>query len=120
MKLDRLLGLILLVFAIPIASFAAKNSKDITLDQTTKIGSTELQAGTYRVTWNGSGPQVEVDFWQNRKSVASATANLVNAPGDYSSAVQVRTETDNTAVLEEIDFNKMKLVFPQSESASGN
>jgi len=120
MKFDRVLGLILLVVAIPVASFAAKNSKEITLDQTTKVGSTELQAGTYRVTWDGSGPQVEVDFSQNRKTVASSTANLVNARSDYPSAVQVRTESDNSTVLEEIDFNKMKLVFPQSESPSGN
>lgn len=120
MKSTRILASALLLLALPVASFAAKNSKDVTFDRTTRVGNTELQAGTYKVSWNGTGSQVEVDFSQNKKTVASTTAQIVNAPSPYDSAVQVRAESSDSAVLEELDFKNLELVFRQSEQPSGN
>lgn len=119
MKSTRILASALLLLALPVASFAAKNSKNVTFDQTTQVGNTELQPGTYKVSWNGTGSQVEVDFSQNKKTVASTTAQIVNAPGPYDSAVQVSKETGNS-VLEELDFKNLELVFRQSNQPSGN
>jgi hypothetical protein len=108
-----------LLLTLPVAVFAAKNRKEITFDKTTTIGATELQPGTYTVAWTGAGPEVQVDFSQNRKSVFSTTAKLVNASGPYDSAVQTRNEGNDSAVLEEIDFKNLQLIFPQTEQPSG-
>ena len=120
MKSSRTLLFALFLLALPAALFAAKNSKEITLDKTTKVGSTELQPGTYRVEWNGTGPQVQVNFSQDKKNVATTTAKLVNARSPYESAVQVQTDGNNAAVLQEIDFKNLQLIFPQSDQPSGN
>ena len=108
-----------LLLTLPVAVFAAKNRKEITFDKTTKIGATELQPGTYTVAWSGTGPEVQVEFSQNKKNVVGTTAKLVNAPGPYDSAVQTRNEGNDSAVLEEIDFKNLQLIFPQTEQPSG-
>jgi hypothetical protein len=119
LKSTHTLAFLLLSVMLPIASFAATHNKEITLDKATKVGATELQAGTYKVSWNGNGPNVEVDFLKNRKVVASTTAKLGNAQGEMDS-VQTRNVDSDTAVLEELDFKNTQLVFPTADQPSGN
>lgn len=120
MKSVRAFIFVLLLFTLPVVSFAAKNSKEVTFDKVTKVGNAELQPGTYRVAWNGTGPQVEVDFSHNGKNVTSTTAKLVNGPSEYDSAIRLRTGANDSTVLEEIDFRNQQLVFSQPEQPSGN
>ena len=120
MKSSRTYLLTLLLLGLSITAFAAKNSKEVTFDKTTKVGNTDLQPGTYRVAWSGTGPQVEVDFSQNKKNVATAAAKLVTAPSEYDSAIRVRDEGGVSAVLEELDFKNLQLVFLQQDQPSGN
>lgn len=122
MKSTRRFLTILFLLALPVASLAAKNSKEVTFDTAVKVGSTQLDAGTYRVTWNGSGPQVEVNFSQNGKTITSATAQLSNDPGPYDAAVQLGMDSDGSAILREIDFKNLELVFssPDQPPTSGN
>jgi hypothetical protein len=110
---------LLLSVILPIASFAVTHNKEITLDQATKVGTSELRPGTYQVSWNGNGPNVEVDFLKNRKVVASTTAKLGNAQGGIDS-IQTRTVDSNSAILEELDFKNTQLVFPTTDQQSGN
>lgn len=119
MKSTHTLAFLLLSVMLPVASFAAAHNKEITLDQATKVGTTELQPGTYKVSWNGSGPNVEVDFLKNRKVVASTTAKLGTAQGGIDS-IQTRTVDSNSAILEELDFKNTQLVFPTTDQPSGN
>lgn len=116
----RSLALLMLLSVLPAASFAASNSKEITLDKTTKVGTTDLQPGTYKVAWKGTGPTVEVDFLQNRKVVASTSAKLENNQSGYDSAVQTSAVNSDSAILREIDFKKTQLVFATGDSSSGN
>lgn len=116
----RSLALFLLLFMLPAASFAASNSKEITFDKTTKVGTTELEPGTYKVAWKGTGPTVDVDFSKNNKVVASTTAKLGSNRSGYDSAVQVRTVNSDSAILETIDFKNAELVFPTEDAPSGN
>ena len=119
LKSTHTLSFLLLSVMLPIASFAATHSKEITLDKATKVGATELQPGTYKVSWNGTGPNVEVDFLKNRQVVASTTAKLGNTQGQVDS-MQTRTVSPDTAVLEELDFKNTQLVFPTADQQSGN
>jgi hypothetical protein len=105
---------------LPLASFAAANSKEVTFDKTIKVGTTELAPGTYKVAWKVTGATAEVDFWQNKKVVASTTAKLENNRSEYDAAVQVRNVNSDSAVLQEIDFKNAQLVFSSEDTSSGN
>jgi len=122
MKSTRTLAFIGLLFLLPVASFAAKNSKQVTFDSVTKIGTTDVQPGTYKVEWNGAGPEVKVDFLQNKKLVASTSAKLVNGAGEFDSAIQTRRVNADSVVLDELDYKNFQLVFPDSgaQQPSGN
>ena len=117
---SRSLGLFLLLFMLSAASFAASNSKEITFEKTTKVGTTDLQPGTYKVVWKGTGPTVEVDFWQNKKVVVTTSAKLENNRSGYDSAVQTSDVSSDSAILREIDFKNTELVFVTGDSSSGN
>lgn len=116
----RSFALLLLLSVLPAASFAASNSKEITFDKTIKVGTTDLQPGTYKVAWKGTGPTVEVDFWQNRKVVATTSAKLQNNQSGYESAVQTSDVNSGSAILREIDFKNSELVFGTEDTSSGN
>lgn len=122
MKSTRTAAFIALLFMLPVASFAAKNSKQVTFESITKIGTTDVQPGTYKVEWNGTGSEVTVDFLQNKKVVATSTAKLVNGPGEFDSAIQTRRVDANSVVLDELDYKTFQLVFPDSgaQQPSGN
>ncbi len=117
LKSIRTFAFILLALLQPAALFAQKHSKQVNFDQTTKVGSTELKPGNYKVVWDGEGPDVEVNFQQNNKTMANATAKLANAPGPYDAAVVVTNDSTNAVVLEELDFKNLELVFSQPSPA---
>jgi maltodextrin utilization protein YvdJ len=110
----------LFLLALPIASFAAKNSKEVTFDTPVKVGDTQLDAGTYKVAWSGTGSQVEVSFSQNGNNVAGATAELRNESGPYDSAMVLDPQEDGSVVLKELDFKNVELVFSNQNQPSGN
>ena len=113
-------SLALFLFLLPAASFAASNSKEITFDKATKVGTTQLQPGTYKVVWKGTGSAVEVDFLQNKKVVATTSAKLENNRSGYDSAVQTSDVNSDSAILREIDFKNTELVFATDDTSSGN
>jgi len=94
------------------------------LDQPAEIGSTQLQAGTYQVEWNGTGPDVHVNIMQHNKTVASTTAQLkMNDKAASQDAVVTAPVPNNSSEkqIAEIDFSKHKeaLIF-NSNSANGS
>ena len=119
MKSIRTFAFILLALGQPAALLAQSHSKQVKFDQTTKVGATELQPGDYKVVWDGDGPDVEVNFQQDNKTMASATAKLANAPGPYDAAVVVKEDGTDSVILEELDFKDLELVFSQSTPDPG-
>lgn len=117
--LTRLLSLLLLL-ALPMASFGATQHKDVTLTENTRVGNVELQPGIYKIVWSGTGSNIEVDFWKDRKVVATANATVANGPSEFDSAVQIREVSSGSAILEEIDFKTAQLKFSQGEQPAGN
>ena len=117
---SRSLAFLLLLFMLPAASFAASNSKQVTFDKTTKVGTTDLAPGTYKVAWNGTGSTVNVDFSQGKKVVASTTAKLANNQSGNSFSVSVQTEDSGAAILQKIDYKTTELVFSAESAPSGN
>ena len=116
----RSLALFLVLLMLPAASFAASNSKEITFDKTTKVGTTELEPGTYKVVWNGTGQTVDVSFSKNKKVVASTTAKVESNQSGYDFAVLVRKVNPDSAILQKIDVKSTELVFSTEDAPSGN
>lgn len=117
---SRSLAFLLFLFMLPAASFAASNSKEVTFDKTTKVGTTDLAPGTYKVAWNGTGASANVDFSQGKKVVASTTAKLETNESGNSFAVSVQTADSGPSILQKIDYKTTELVFSAENAASGN
>ena len=108
-----------MVFLIPALTFAGtKNSANLQLDQPVKVAGSQLAPGQYKLTWEGSGPDVTVNFAEGKTIVASAPAKLVSNPNK-----QEAVETDSatgTAVLQAVDLRNITIHFENSAPGAGN
>ena len=112
--MKRFASLILLSTLIAVTAFAADGgSGKIRLDSAVKVGTTELPAGDYKVTWTGSGANTEVTLTQGKTKV-TAPAQLVEVRRN-SDGVSTRSE-NGSRVLTEIQFQKQTLVLQNSPS----
>src|SRR6266536_4249635 len=73
-----------------------KDSEHITFSEPVMVAGTLLKADTYKVVWDGSGPQVQVSFMKGSKTVVTVSAKLVTQSNPYDGAVEVKTVGDNT------------------------
>jgi len=112
----------LLVFALSFTSLAAakRNSATVQITEPVTIASTQLQPGKYRLTWDGAGPNVQVSFLKGKKTVATVPATLLDQASRYSGAVDTKMGSDNSRVLEEIQWKKMALKFDETGSGGSN
>ena len=63
--MKRILSVLTVVSLMTIAAFAADaGSGTVRLDSSVKVGSTDLPAGSYKVTWTGSGDNAQVTLKQ--------------------------------------------------------
>ncbi len=72
-------ALILALLSVP--AFAAKNSQTVNFSDAVTVGSTQLPAGEYKVTWDGTGSSVQVTLEQKGKShpaTATVAAKVVD------------------------------------------
>ena len=114
--MKNIASLLMLTAAISLSAFAADSgSGRIHLDNAVKVGSTELPAGDYKVSWNGSGDNAQVVLKQG-KTTATAAAQVVDVRRN---AEAVGTKTENgTRVLTEIQFKDKTLKLQDSNSQS--
>lgn len=112
--MKRFASIILLSALIAVTAFAADGgSGKVRLDSAVKVGSTELPAGDYKVTWTGSGTNAEVTLTQGKTRVTTpAQVVEVSRKND---AISTKSE-NGTRVLTEIQFQKQTLVLQNSPS----
>jgi hypothetical protein len=80
----------------------------MTLAQPAMIGSTQLKAGTYKVQWDGTGPNVQVNIMKDKNTVATTPAELkTNDSAAFQDAVVLKTNGNHQQIAE-IDFGKHK------------
>ena len=112
-------ALLAMVFAVPAISMAAtKSQENLSLSTATKVGNSQLQPGDYKVVWEGNGPDVQVRFVQGTKTIATATAKVVQQPAVYDGAVETTSADKNSRILTSIEWNKQSLVFTNPASTS--
>ena len=106
--------LLILATLVSVAAFAAESgSGKIHLTNSVKVGSTELPAGDYKVTWSGSGDKAQVTLTQG-KNVATATAR-VEAAHQNNDSVTV-TSQNGDRILDEIQVHGTTLVLENGQS----
>ena len=116
-KYSALLALV--TFALSLGAFAKdRNEGKFKLSQTAQIGSTQLQPGDYKITWEGTGSDVQVKILQGKNVVATTSAKLVDKsyPND---SVTLGSGDAGVKTLDELDFGSRKqaLVFSSAETA---
>jgi hypothetical protein len=113
MKYAAFLSTLALLF--PLGAMARdKNQHSVEIPDTVQVGSARLAPGNYKVEWQGTGSDVQVNFVRDGKTVATVPATLKTNDGQV---VQDAIVTDTTSsTLKEIDFghDKEAVIFGQS------
>ena len=116
MKYTAIVALMLMVPAALLA--APKDSANVTFTETVTVNGASVPPGDYHVVWQGTGPSVEATILQGKKVLASAPATLVNAKTQYDGAVETSDGSNNSKVLEAIDWSNRSLRFGQANASS--
>lgn len=114
--MKRICGYALILGMLSIPAFAAKNSESLTVGTPVKVGSTQLAAGNYDLTWTGTGTAVQLSINQNGKTIVTVPAKAVQSK---SGVVSISTDHQGGVdVLQSIQLHKVNLVLTGS-TASG-
>lgn len=110
-----------MVFLVPALAFAGqKNSANVLLDQPVKVAGTQLAPGSYKMTWEGNGPDITVSFIVGKKTVATAPARIVSDPASQPGAIDTNAATDKTVILQAVELKNETIQFANDISAAGN
>jgi len=94
-----------------------KNQHSVSISDSVQVGGKQLEPGSYKVEWQGTGPEVQVNFVRDGKTVATVPGTLKTNDAKVSQDdIVTDTTSANTKTLTEIDFsrNKESLIFEQS------
>jgi hypothetical protein len=113
MKLPNYVAFLsILAVLAPLSAFARdKNQHSVDIPQAVQVGGKQLEPGTYKVQWQGAGPEVQVTFLSHGKTVATVPGTLKT---NDNQVTEDAIQTDSTSqTLNEIDFgrDKQALVF---------
>jgi hypothetical protein len=90
--MKRFAGIASVLFLLAAPMFAAnKKPQTVVIPEAVQVGSTKLPAGTYKLAWTGTGPEVQATLTQAGKTVVTFAAKAVE------------TKNNNTGV--DIDSN---------------
>ena len=99
-------ALMLVLFAVP--AFAGNKTPTVNIPQNVQIGSTQLPAGQYELTWTGSGSNVQATLAQRGRTVVSFPATAVE--GKSNQGVETHAQ-GGVQVLDRIQLNNVTLIL---------
>jgi hypothetical protein len=113
-KLKRFIGYAAVLALVSVPAFAAKNSAKINISRPVSVGTTQIPAADYKVTWNETGSKAQVTL-TNGKSVITLPAKIVEEKHQYNS---IRTDNKGGAsILLGIDLSTVSVDFNSSTSS---
>ena len=121
MKRATISSSLVLGLAVLLTSAAYAESKGhLQLSHPVTANGTTIKAGDYTVAWEGTGPDVEITFFQGKKVVAKVPAHLVDL-GKISerNAAVVQNNEDGTSSLSSIRFEGKKFELELGTAANG-
>ncbi|MGA2249588.1 hypothetical protein [Terracidiphilus sp.] len=110
--MKRLLYSAAILALVSVPAFAAKNSQTVTIPEAVTVGSNQLPAGDYKVTWTGTGSDVQVTLIQKDKyspKPVTVAAKAVDATESHNGFTVDRQGNVNT--LQTLQLGKTTLVF---------
>jgi len=98
-------SLLALALLLSTGAFAA-NKGSLQLYDTVAVGSQQLKPGSYKLQWDGDGPNVQLNILKDKKVVATVPARVVTLPNSsqQDSAV-VNRNPDGSSALTEVRFS---------------
>lgn len=110
-----------LALLLATSAFAANkgNKGSIELDQPATIAGHQLAPGKYKLTWDGTGSNVELMILSQGKLVATVPAQLIelNRP-ERSNAYELHRNDDGSQSVKEIDFGGKKYALAFGDEAT--
>jgi hypothetical protein len=117
-SLKYLASFSVLVLLCPVGALARdKNEQSVNIPDRVLVAGTQLQPGTYHVTWQGEGSNVQVRFLSHGKTIATAPATLkMNDRQVIQDDIVIDNQGSPHSSLTEIDFKRDKeaLLFAQN------
>lgn len=107
MKKFAQLAVAVALLATPL--FAAKKTT-VTIPNDVTVGSTQIPAGDYKLTYDGAGPAVKVTLLQPGRPPIALDAKLVQSR-NFSQSVTLGKKPTGERVLMEIDLGRTTLIF---------
>lgn len=112
--MKRFIGYAAVLALLSVPAFAAKNSSKVVIAEPVTVGTTQLPAAEYNVTWTGTGSSAQVTL-ANGKSTVTVPAKVVEQKNAVNS---VLTSTKGGVnVLEGINLYKVSLVFSSTPNS---
>ena len=112
-----------LCFALLLStSLFAATSGSMKLTQPVQLNGTQLQPGDYKVTWEGTGPEVTVSVTKGKEVVAKTSAHLKELDKNGAAdATLLQKNADGSTSLNGIRFGgkRVTLEFSQETAAAG-
>jgi len=123
MRISKISGLILLAasLAFSVSALAETHIGNLNLPVKAQLNGTQLEAGTYKVKWEGEGSSVQVSIMQGKKTVVSAPASVVDrGSAERSDAVVFASASDSQKNISEIRFGGKKAALVFNSAGSGS
>ena len=115
--------MIVLSFALLLStSLFAASSGSLKLTQPVQLNGTQIKPGDYKVTWEGTGPEVTVSVLKGKEVVAKSSAHLKElTQNGASDATVLQKNADGSTSLNGIRFSgkKLTLEFAEETAAAG-
>lgn len=112
--MKRLIGIALVLGSLSLPALAAKDSQTLSLAGPVKVGSAQLAAGDVKVSWTGTGSNMQVTLVQRGKSPVTVPAKMVDTKNGH---VGIVTDGASGAdVLQSIELNNFTLVITSAAS----
>jgi hypothetical protein len=119
MKFATISKSLMLSLALLLASSAfAAEKASLTLTHPATINGTTLNAGEYKLQWDGNGPNVEVSIVKGKNVVAKVPAKIVElGSAPQNNAAVMRVNTDGTSTLAGARFEGKKYGLELGEAS---
>lgn len=114
-------GMVLACAVLLATSAFAANRGSVQLSQPTQVAGKQLAPGTYSVQWDGSGNDVQLNFMQGKKQVASTTAHIVAMqPAAQADNALINVNSDGSRSLAQIRFRGKTFALDLTGDGSGS
>jgi hypothetical protein len=119
MKASKISAMLAMALLFAISAFAAANKTSIQVTKDVVVAGKTLSPGTYTVTWEGQGQNVDLSIAKGKEVVAKTPAHLSDLPRPAANnAVVTKSNTDGTSSLSQIQVSGKKFALELGEPTS--